>query len=228
MIRFDRREKDLIARWEEPNMRVETLPLGDVVVGRLLIERKAAGDLAASIKDGRWRDQKARLLQQTAFQPLYVVEGPLTGLARVALQGAICNTVLRDRIHVLRTRDADDTVLVLRLLLRKVTAPPPALRTLVAKRKRGSNTLQRMLACIPGVSEHIAGVLVVAYGTLGALQRALEADRAAVQALRVSPHRRLGPALTTRLSTHLLTTHARTPAQVAADGGCGAGAVRPE
>ena len=64
MLTLDHREKSLIALL--PKAQVKTLQLGDVLceyedATSWLAERKAVDDLAASIVDGRWGDQKARL-----------------------------------------------------------------------------------------------------------------------------------------------------------------------
>ena len=48
MIRFDHRERTLLVRWKGPK-RVEDLPLGDIIVGNVLIERKAEGDFAEAV-----------------------------------------------------------------------------------------------------------------------------------------------------------------------------------
>ena len=205
MFVVDYREKELLAALGSVSS--AALPLGDIRVGHLLIERKTGADLARSIVDGRWRDQKARLLEQNEFEPVILVEGPLTGLPRKVLQGALCNTFLRDRIHVIRTSDMADTVLVLRLLASKVERPL-AMRSLRAprtKRKREEDyTYQRMLMCVPGVSEAVADVLARAYASLTDLQKELRTNQDAVACLQRTPKRRVGPAIVRALCKHLL------------------------
>ena len=61
----DKRERHLLALFGEC-VRAETLELGDVFCTYAdgscwVAERKTAQDLANSIKDGRWEEQKARL-----------------------------------------------------------------------------------------------------------------------------------------------------------------------
>ena len=62
---IDSRETKLLALLRIPHT-VESLPIGDIMIEspdhRLLIERKTCEDLTASIKDGRYREQRSRLL----------------------------------------------------------------------------------------------------------------------------------------------------------------------
>ena len=68
-IQIDVREKDLISLSKDNtsyNIINKSLPIGDVILTKndkelLIIERKTVKDLAASIKDGRYKEQSARL-----------------------------------------------------------------------------------------------------------------------------------------------------------------------
>ena len=68
-ITIDAREKDLFAMCSLLNndnnnitLKCEQLALGDSIIGEnVIIERKTLTDLAASIKDGRYREQSFRL-----------------------------------------------------------------------------------------------------------------------------------------------------------------------
>lgn len=95
---------------------------------RWVIERKTVQDLAASIRDGRWREQKARLLANVpADRVLYVLEGgpslfcfddrmrgPFAGLQAASLQSAVVSSLLRDGIRLVWTRDVRDTAAFLK------------------------------------------------------------------------------------------------------------------
>lgn len=110
--------------------RVAALDVGDVEVWAdgqrvLLLERKSLSDLAASVKDGRYAEQKARMLATTASGPttvMYVVEvgsfatafsfdsrmhDGLGGLPAATLQGCIVSMLLDARCVM--TRDVSDT-----------------------------------------------------------------------------------------------------------------------
>ena len=205
MITFDYREKDLIRAWKDPK-RVETLPLGDIRIGNLLIERKTGADLAASIKDGRWREQKARLLE-SSYVPLYIVEGSLHehSIPYKSLRGALLNTILRDNIHVIETSTLAFTVHVLKMIHQKIKHPPSAtlLQPPRTKRKRNEdNTYIRMLMCISGVSESLARALAERY-TLKQLRRVLKKSPSDVEDMPHTKKRRVGPALVKRLATYL-------------------------
>ena len=74
----DDRERDLLRAFSDLGVETTTrrLPLGDVLLPRsgAVVERKTLEDLAASIKDGRWREQRTRLLESGA-PVFYIVEG---------------------------------------------------------------------------------------------------------------------------------------------------------
>ena len=72
------------------SFRTAHLPVGDIWIGLdisgnpaangIIIERKSAADLEASILDGRYREQRARLLsfaQERKAHPAYIIEGDL-------------------------------------------------------------------------------------------------------------------------------------------------------
>ncbi len=154
-IRVDTRERALHAHLvsaagdtADVDVRVEVsaLPLGDVEVssgisGRTtLIERKTLADLAASVRDGRWVEQRARLSVAMAaggatISPLLVVEtegawawddrlrSP-SGILPASLQGAVLSAVLSSAPTrpVIFTRDPRDTAALIRRLARRSCA----------------------------------------------------------------------------------------------------------
>ncbi len=89
---LDDRERGLIGLL--PSWTVSHLSVGDIWIGLdasgsgpapygLILERKTAADLEASILDGRYREQRARLLAVAAERqahPVYVIEGDLDRL----------------------------------------------------------------------------------------------------------------------------------------------------
>lgn len=100
------------------------LHLGDVQVkydenNSFIFERKTLSDLAASIKDGRYREQKARIL--AAIPPhrvTYIIEhgthDPIPsvnmyGLARNIYIGVYTSLMYRDGIHVVFLKDTQNT-----------------------------------------------------------------------------------------------------------------------
>jgi len=96
----------------------KNLELGDYVYKYngeivLIIERKTVEDYAASIKDGRYREQKQRLLANyDKNKILYLVEGDLTKnnksfkfnkVNNYTIYSSMINCFLRDTINVFHT-----------------------------------------------------------------------------------------------------------------------------
>jgi len=84
MIVIDFREKDIIKYCNEMNevkneieIKTDNLLLGDIQIDKLLIERKTINDLAASIVDGRYKEQSFRLSKalDEGFKVFYFIEG---------------------------------------------------------------------------------------------------------------------------------------------------------
>ena len=87
MFLLDTRESDLIKILE--GSVVKQLPVADVWIGvdpetkqslaeGIIAERKSIADLEASILDGRYREQRGRILsycQKNNTRPLYILEG---------------------------------------------------------------------------------------------------------------------------------------------------------
>lgn len=98
-----------------------------------IIERKSISDFYSSINDGRYREQKARILasvpQKTRIA--YIVEGNildtslnLNELQRRIVQAALVNLQLRDQITVYRTSNAVETGMYIDLIYKKLTENP--------------------------------------------------------------------------------------------------------
>jgi len=148
LIVVDTREKPLYnnimqllaQQTKAANVRVEvkSLELGDVklvlskqdtVLRELVFERKTLPDMVSSMHDGRYREQKARLLANVPSQNIcYVVEGDTVcdSLRRddKAVSSAYCNMVFRDDIHLLFTRNVSETALLLLSLCAKMLDKP--------------------------------------------------------------------------------------------------------
>jgi ERCC4-type nuclease len=89
MLYIDNRETDLISKLNDtPEMTVKQLVVGDIWLGvnadgkmtegGIIIERKSVADFEASFLDGRYREQRGRILaycQENKTQPMYILEG---------------------------------------------------------------------------------------------------------------------------------------------------------
>lgn len=200
-MKVDDREHDLIERLrlEKVAFQVVRLPLGDIVIEHngttAIVERKRTDDFAASISDGRWREQKARLKASGALV-IYLIEGSLYGQSKppATLSSAIWNTMLRDHMWVIQTRGIEDTSLHLQQLQKKIgheIKGGTGMASLLSKRKRKcDNRFQLMLMSL--VSERIAAALVASFDGLPMLQAQLRADATQLKHIQVSAKCNIG------------------------------------
>ena len=111
----------------------ERLPLGDVILhdpsqgqglGRdiVIFERKTLADLAASIRDGRYKEQSFRLIETAAatgfhtHNIVYIIEGDLaryderhTQITKTALHSAMVSLMYYKGFSVIRTQNVGET-----------------------------------------------------------------------------------------------------------------------
>lgn len=89
-----------------------------------IIERKILSDLAMSIRDGRFREQKIRLKQSSLNRIIYLIENMREignqSLPEQTLRQASYNTQIVDNIFVKYTEDAKSTVRYLKLVTKKL------------------------------------------------------------------------------------------------------------
>lgn len=85
-----------------------------------IIERKKADDLASSIIDGRYKDQKLRLKQCGITKIWYLIEGSLsgnfTGISERAIQSAVVDTSVFHKYSVKETASTDESISFLKVL----------------------------------------------------------------------------------------------------------------
>lgn len=144
-ITIDTREVKLLELFKQANIHFETanLPIGDIILKHtvdlkqdddtlisqsetrqityeFIIERKCVLDMIASIKDGRYREQKIRLLAECKNTTrdrhviiVYIIEGTPAELRlsadKTMLSGSLISSIFRDKIPVLRTYSLQDT-----------------------------------------------------------------------------------------------------------------------
>lgn len=189
---IDNREHGLVAIFNancNTNViqKIEPLDVGDVQFrfdGRLacVVERKTMEDLQSSINDGRYKEQKLRLLQtreETGCIIVYILERSLQSNNRVldftcmnsGMVGSILNTCLRDRIFVLQTSGLEDTAAALDGMWKRFVKEPliyfgenagtmlskTAHTDALIKTKRkgnidGETCFLMQLSCIPSIS----------------------------------------------------------------------------
>jgi crossover junction endonuclease MUS81 len=78
-------------------------------------ERKTSNDLASSIKDGRYKDQKYRILQSHLRNKVYIIEGisMVDNPKCTAVRTAVADTSVAHDMRILRTRNIDHTIQLL-------------------------------------------------------------------------------------------------------------------
>ena len=148
------------------------------------MERKRADDFAASIQNGRWREQTSRMFA-TGHRIFICVEGDLRFLDGIydSMMGAMVNANLRNNSRCFRTWDLEETACLIRSLVKKLEKCPAPVVSATglrpphrSKRQRasdGDSVFVRQLMCIPSVSEGIATRLVQHFADLESLQAAL-------------------------------------------------------
>ena len=143
MLIIDTREGKLIELIKKtPSMsipyEIKNLQIGDIIISSskfpeksLIIERKCMTDMIASIKDGRYKEQKLRLQAEIAnsitpsstipnTRICYLIEGNISDLRssndKPLFYGSMVSSIFRDTIPLLRTHSLNETLdLIIRL-----------------------------------------------------------------------------------------------------------------
>ena len=115
-IIIDFREKEIIYHCQLQNekIKVENLHLGDIRIDKLLIERKTINDLAASIVDGRYKEQSIRLMKalEEGFQVFYFIEGNIdlyTGKIKKTTLVSSIYSLTQKGFQVITTKNSKET-----------------------------------------------------------------------------------------------------------------------
>jgi len=216
---LDTRERHLIPLL--PSFEVQTMAVGDILVGTLLIERKTIKDLEASVLDGRYREQKTRLLaccQEKGFSPLYILEGAFsstTGRLQVpALMKLVARLQYKHGIPVMQTASLEETATLVKALADYYTEDPTnfvrstePLRAVdnvhVTKKVNAGDPKQFMMASLaqcPGISVKMAEAIQTAFPTWTLL---MAADEKGIAEIVQANGRKVGPAIAKRLFTLL-------------------------
>ena len=234
-IVIDNRESKLITYLEtkkEIPIEVKQLLLGDIQFTinntentsfiDYVIERKTIKDLLASVKDGRYKEQKGRVLSQIDQKNVgmffYIIEGSshyLKPYEKTIYQGALISISVRDNIHIIKTDSVCDTGdllirlykrlikedLLVRDITQSITQPIKYIETLKASKKANiePNTAQCMaLGVVPGISHKMAMFIMEKYKTLGDLfdaYQGLETEEEKIHLLKnieITENRKIG------------------------------------
>ena len=126
-IIIDARETKLLDHFNNNNInfKKKQLDIGDIHIINtktdtsqlpIVIERKTVSDMLASIKDGRYKEQKTRLnglLKQNEIKTwFYILEGSSSFLNKAeknTYNGVLISTQLRDNIQIINTENCKET-----------------------------------------------------------------------------------------------------------------------
>jgi ERCC4-type nuclease len=195
IIKFDNREKELIKILEEKgyNMTLDNLDIGDIQFLDLttkniiiIIERKTLSDLSSSIKDGRYKEQKERLIHSLKkdVRKIILIEGTNYddfSLPLKTLNSVIINTLIRDNIHIHISKNKEESIEFIENIILNIPKYYEDLKKEIingeskifnnefnCKTSKKENLtinicFRNMLAQIPGVSTTMANVYVDKY-----------------------------------------------------------------
>lgn len=196
-------DRDLDVYADKILIKFEALELGDILIKyqdfTFVFERKTVSDLIASIKDGRYKEQKARLLSN---YPLHIITYIIEGDNVIASQsnaknniqmllGAYYHTMFRDNIRIIYTRSIEDTTTFILSFAVKLLDNPDKFKTdlnetycdVVKMKKRkidniDPNVCYRMqLSQIPNISAKIAENIAAAYPSMICLINKLQSEQ---------------------------------------------------
>ena len=213
---FDDREhglRELLPQWP-----IAHLPVADIWIGvsqetssevkspevknpGIMIERKSAADLEASILDGRYREQRSRLMTYATERKAhvaYIIEGELdrlgATLAKQALMKHITRLALRYKIAVFQTACLKETAELCSLLRDQLTTDPTTFEqptTMTYIETRGKSRQENsddpavfatsVLQACRGISSTGAQAILAVFKNLEGIMAATQEQFAAVQ-----------------------------------------------
>ena len=171
------------------------LDLGDIIFKNnneeiLIIERKTIVDLYSSIQDGRYKEQKIRMVHNyNKEQIVYIIEGEINNnnnnfkKIKSITDGALLNMSFRDKLLIIRTKNINETCNILYLLGKKIINNPEFFES---SEKTHTTYLDTIKICkkdnmtpklcnivqlsqIPGLSKQMAQTIIEKYDSISNL-----------------------------------------------------------
>ena len=113
-----------------PYIIYKNLDLGDIIIEYndiplIIIERKTIPDLLASIKDGRYKEQKKRIKESGIKYKIYLIEDYVTGKNILSstenkiVTSSLLSIIIQE-INILKTSSLSDTINILKTLYKKL------------------------------------------------------------------------------------------------------------
>lgn len=208
--------------------KIEPLHVGDFAIadeeGTILaiLERKQCKDFASSLSDGRYREQKTRLLNTDVKWKGYILEGkfPSQGIrvgrrtiSREAYYSSIIGMSCRDNLKVFTTDDVSHTARLLAQLVKKLpdylgktsddTYNESLIKSVSTVRKENMTPEVCYLAqlCqIPGISHRIAKCISEKYPKMSSLISAAHSELSETSLGK----RRLGKVMAKRIKEYII------------------------
>lgn len=176
-------------------VKCKNLDLGDYIFNYnneliCIIERKTIEDLASSIKDGRYREQKSRLIMNYPKTKLiYLIEGDLTKsnksvkynkVSKNTIYSSLINMYLRDNINCFHTNNESETIEFLeqmaiklekqgkKFLIKVNTRENDLFNNLKKSKKNitGEIVYKLQLSSIPSISNKYANAIITKYPSM--------------------------------------------------------------
>lgn len=223
---IDYRERELLS-YLPPGTQTKNLPVGDAWISTfgnenpeeiqpygVIVERKTVADLEASLLDGRYREQRTRLLayaSEKQAKALYIIEGEMDRIgakkSEQELRQILHRLMLRYGVAVIQTYSAKETAQILQILQKQITEDSQVFKaetlsytdvqhvTKKANKADPHNFYCALLQGCPGVSAKIAQTIATQIPTLSQLFTTSAEDLAKMKV----GARAIGPAVANRL-----------------------------
>lgn len=204
------------------NYKVMNLILGDFIIKdeedniKFIIERKSINDLCASITDGRWSDQKQRLLESSdSSKIIFIIEGrkvqsKFSRIPVKTMNSAILNLIFKYNFHVIFTDNIEDTLENIILLYNKINNDElktgeiivQPIKLIKKSDKNNENVFINQLGVITGVSMNTAIKIKEKYNCMYDLIEAFGKNKELLIDLPIGK-RKLGKVLNARIYNSL-------------------------
>lgn len=240
LLKIDCREKALIALFNSFQIPiiVQALDIGDVQIVvrendidviQLVFERKTISDLYSSIRDGRYHEQKSRLVSNFSRDRItYIIEGDIFDSKYIdsnAIFGSLIHTIYRDKLIIYRSTNIKDTYDFIENIWKRYEKNIVEwnnflegnnknscleVDTKVYKHTKKSDNVTNdiiftnMLSNIPGCSTRIAKCIIEKYPNMKLLIEAINNNQKCLADIKID-NRKIGPVLTNRIVECLLT-----------------------
>ena len=212
--------RELLEKNEETFI-TKSLELGDILIEhpnrQILIERKTIADFHASITDGRYKNQKLRLLEWRNKEDgrkniIYLFEEKTGDNKDKAYWGALVNMILRDNIGVIQCDGIVRTAQIISDIKKKLDEDKfdeleggSRNISLEGYAKGKYNTPKHcylgQLSLIPGVSPTIAGKISEKYPNMRSLLDNMNVKE--LSNIKITEQRRLGDKLAEKINSYI-------------------------